>query len=62
MDIEELTKRVKKASVGRSLRKLAGECNVSHEMIRKLLLANSAPNITATTYNKIDKGLAKNGL
>ncbi|WBF76720.1 hypothetical protein PSV3_00161 [Septimatrevirus PSV32] len=32
MDIEELTKRVKKASVGRSLRALAAQCNVSGKL------------------------------
>jgi len=62
MDIEELKKRLKKARAGRSLRSLAAQCEVSHELIRKLLLANSAQNITAATYRKIDKGLTKNEL
>lgn len=62
MQLDELIKRLRIAAQTKSLRTLGKECEVSHELIRKLLLANSAPNITAVTYNKIDKGLAKNGL
>jgi len=62
MDIEQLIKRLKAAYVGASLRQLARECDVSHELLRKLIsVRKTVANITAEKYNKIDAGLRKNG-
>lgn len=61
MEIETLIVRLKKAVIHNSFRKIAGECDVSHEQIRKLALSNKKPNLTSVTYEKIDKGLVKNG-
>jgi hypothetical protein len=61
MQIEYLIERLKKASFYKSLRTLASDCDVSHEVIRKLLKAQATANITFSTYDKIDKGLLKHG-
>lgn len=60
MNVDELIKRLKKALVGKSLRCVANECGVSHELIRKLAQAKK-PNVTLTSYNRIDEGLRKHG-
>lgn len=62
MNVEELIKRLKKALVGKSLRNVAGDCGVSHELIRKLSQSKKGANVTLTKYNQIDEGLRKNGL
>lgn len=62
MDTAQLIARLKLAYVGRSLRTLAEECHVSHELLRKLISARKrVANITFTSYNKIDEGLKRNG-
>lgn len=61
MNIENLTKRTQAATKKHSLRSLAKGCDVSYETIRLLKLAEPSLNITANTYNKIDKGLALYG-
>lgn len=61
MNVEELIKRLKKALVGKSLRSVAGDCGVSHELIRKLSQSKKCANVTLTKYNQIDEGLRKNG-
>lgn len=61
MNVEELIKRLKKFLVGRSLRRVAQECNVSHELVRKLSQSKKGANVTLAKYNLIDEGLRKNG-
>ena len=61
MNVEELIKRLNKFLVGRSLRRVADECGVSHELIRKLAQSKKGANVTLTKYNQIDEGLRKNG-
>ena len=61
MQIAELIERLRKAAAKKSLRTLGRECDVSHEMIRKLLTAGGNVSITVASYNKIDKGLRTHG-
>lgn len=61
MQIAELIERLRKAAAKKSLRTLGRECDVSHEMIRKLLTAGDNVSITVASYNKIDKGLRTHG-
>jgi len=62
MNIENLIKRLRKASVELSLRKLGRECDVSHELIRKLINSGkTVPGLTVANFQKIDTGLSKNG-
>lgn len=61
MNLDELLKRVRKASDTKSLRAVAELCDVSHEQIRKLVKAKETPNITLDTFNKINEGLKQNG-
>lgn len=61
MQIAELIERLRKAAAKKSLRTLGRECNVSHEMIRKLLTAGDNVSITVATYNKINEGLQSHG-
>lgn len=61
MQIAELIERLRKAAAKKSLRTLGRECDVSHEMIRKLLTVGDNVSITVASYNKIDKGLRTHG-
>ncbi len=63
MNVALLTLRLRKAyaSKFKTLRQLSAECNVSHELIRKLLKAKEPPNLQINNYNKINLGLFKNG-
>ena len=61
MQLDELIKRLRAAAQAKSLRTLGGECDVSHELIRKLLVGGDKVSITVASYNKIDEGLRKNG-
>lgn len=61
MQIAELIERLRKAAAKKSLRTLGRECDVSHEMIRKLLTAGDNVSITVASYIKIDKGLRTHG-
>ena len=61
MQLDELTKRLRIAAQTKSLRTLGKECEVSHELIRKLIVAGDEVSITVASYNKIDEGLRKNG-
>lgn len=61
MQIAELIERLRKAAAKKSLRTLGRECDVSHELIRKLIVAGDKVSITVASYNKIDEGLRKNG-
>lgn len=60
MDLAELAKRLRTAAAHKSLRKLGQDCDVSYELIRKIICGKSA-NITVTSYNKISEGLRENG-
>lgn len=62
MQLDELIKRLRAASQAKSLRTLGRDCNVSHELIRKLITATGEVSITVASYNKIDEGLRKNGI
>ena len=62
MQLDELIKRLRIAAQTKSLRALGKECEVSHELIRKLLKADNEVSITVASYNKIDKGLRSNGI
>ncbi len=61
MQLDELIKRLRTAAQAKSLRTLGRECDVSHELIRKLIVAGDKVSITVASYNKIDEGLRKNG-
>jgi len=61
MNLSELISRLREASTKKSLRKLGVDCDVSHELIRKLI-GGTKQDLTVTSYNKIDEGLRKNGL
>ena len=61
MQLDELIKRLRIAAQTKSLRTLGKECEVSHELIRKLITAGDEVSITVASYNKIDEGLRKNG-
>lgn len=61
MDLNTLVERLKRAYSPTSLRKLAAQLEVSHELLRKLLLSKNRPNLTLATYDKIDKGLKDHG-
>ena len=61
MQLDELIKRLRIAAQTKSLRTLGKECEVSHELIRKLIAAGDEVSITVASYNKIDEGLRKNG-
>lgn len=62
MNADELIKRLKRALVIKSLRCVAEECGVSHEMVRKLAFSEKyAANVTLNKYNQIDEGLRKHG-
>lgn len=61
MQLDELIKRLRIAAQTKSLRTLGKECEVSHELIRKLIVAGDEVSITVASYNKIDEGLRKNG-
>ena len=62
MQLDELIKRLRIAAQTKSLRTLGKECEVSHELIRKLLKGDNEVSITTASYNKIDKGLRSNGI
>ena len=62
MQLSELIERLRAAAKVKSLRTLGRECDVSHELIRKLLTAGDNVSITVASYNKIDKGLRSNGI
>lgn len=57
MQTTTLSKRLRKAAENKSLRELAKQCGVSHELIRKLVKADAEVSLTIASYNKIDKGL-----
>ena len=61
-DPHKLFKRLRQAYSKKSLRELAAICGVSHELIRKILYRKSLTNISMNSFEKIDKGLGKNGL
>ena len=61
MNLDDLSKRLNEALVSKSLRVVAANCNVSHELIRKLALSAKGANLTVASYNKIDAGLRANG-
>lgn len=61
MQLDELIMRLRAAAQAKSLRTLGKECDVSHELVRKLLKAGDEVSITVASYNKIDKGLRNNG-
>jgi hypothetical protein len=61
MHTDYLTERMRIAYNRKSLRELAVICDVSHEQIRKVLKAKSKLNLTFFIYDKIDRGLLKNG-
>ena len=62
MQLDELIKRLRIAAQTKSLRTLGKECEVSHELIRKLLKGDNEVSITVASYSKIDKGLRSNGI
>ena len=62
MQLDELIKRLRIAAQTKSLRTLGKECEVSHELIRKLLKTDNEVSITVASYNKIDKGLRSNDI
>ena len=62
MQLDELIKRLRIAAQTKSLRTLGKECEVSYELIRKLLKADNEVSITVASYNKIDKGLRSNDI
>lgn len=62
MNLDDLVRRLRGASTKKSLRQLGRECDVSHELIRKLIIGGGKSGITVASYNKIDEGLRKHGI
>jgi hypothetical protein len=58
---DKFVKRLCQAYSEKSLRELGNLCGVSHELIRKITASRSLKNISMSSYEKIDKGLRKNG-
>lgn len=61
MNVIELINRLRQASASKSLRQLGRDCDVSHELIRKLIVGGKS-DLTVVCYNKIDQGLKRNGI
>lgn len=61
MDTLSLTTRLRAAAARHSLRTLALWTELSHETIRKFVLAGVGDTLSIARYNKIDKGLTANG-
>lgn len=61
MDVENLQERIRNALQTHSLRTLAQTCEVSHELIRTLAASQKSKNLTLSSFQKINEGLAKNG-
>jgi hypothetical protein len=52
-----LIAKLREANKTKSLRELGKQCGVSHELIRKLVIAKEGVSITTSTFEKIQKGL-----
>jgi DNA-binding Xre family transcriptional regulator len=57
MEFAKLIDKLKKESKNKSLRTLAKQCEVSHEVVRKILVQGEKASITFSTCKKLEKGL-----
>lgn len=56
-ETNKLVQRLCKANSKFSLREIAVACDVSHELIRKIIQSRSMTNISMNSYEKIVKGI-----